>query len=350
VHYADEDTDDDDTTSSSALLDAEPATSDSDFEPIAIEVKRRPNQATSKKIKIDSGFSSDITPPKLQQAFPDNTSDTSSNIRRSTRNGYLVPQNFRSVKDSKSRVVEIEVSSSNPVVSIASSKGKSRRTESTSSPSTDPIGNEEVSHSRTISATSTTESNGNALQGNDIAFKQGLSSSNSLNLDPDSWNQDGDASDISSVDEVAFEPAESSDTNSEDLPIVPATSRRPTERRPRGSRQARPVDPATANMTGPEKRAYNMEQKVLKSHPELKDVWETLHPHTEVAPLEQPADLKLKLLPYQKDGLAWMIRQELEFGGGLLADEMGMGKTISLVWYHRCLMSFPVVSYNWLQS
>ncbi|KAF4663677.1 hypothetical protein FOL47_005594 [Perkinsus chesapeaki] len=46
-----------------------------------------------------------------------------------------------------------------------------------------------------------------------------------------------------------------------------------------------------------------------------------------------PDELVIPLLPFQREGLAWMCNQELtqECRGGILADEMGMGKTIQAV-------------------
>lgn len=49
-------------------------------------------------------------------------------------------------------------------------------------------------------------------------------------------------------------------------------------------------------------------------------------------PMEPSPDLLMPLLPYQKEGLGWMVNQELnETHGGILADEMGMGKTIQAI-------------------
>ena len=42
--------------------------------------------------------------------------------------------------------------------------------------------------------------------------------------------------------------------------------------------------------------------------------------------------MTIKLLPFQLEGLNWLIKQEDgEFNGGILADEMGMGKTIQTI-------------------
>ena len=48
--------------------------------------------------------------------------------------------------------------------------------------------------------------------------------------------------------------------------------------------------------------------------------------------VEPTNDLLMPLLPYQKEGLGWMLHQEsCEVAGGILADEMGMGKTIQAI-------------------
>ncbi|WVQ75250.1 hypothetical protein IAR50_004863 [Cryptococcus sp. DSM 104548] len=70
-------------------------------------------------------------------------------------------------------------------------------------------------------------------------------------------------------------------------------------------------------------------------HPELEHVWGDLE--TKVAPvkpttMEAHPSLKLTLLPFQKESLYWMKQQEVgPWKGGMLADEMGMGKTIQTI-------------------
>ena len=55
-------------------------------------------------------------------------------------------------------------------------------------------------------------------------------------------------------------------------------------------------------------------------------------PATTPVPVDPPAALKAALLPFQREGLAWMLAQEAgPLGGGILADEMGMGKTIQMI-------------------
>ena len=51
----------------------------------------------------------------------------------------------------------------------------------------------------------------------------------------------------------------------------------------------------------------------------------------EMDEVEPPAELLMPLLPYQKQFLGWALRQEQgDIKGGILADEMGMGKTIQV--------------------
>jgi len=52
----------------------------------------------------------------------------------------------------------------------------------------------------------------------------------------------------------------------------------------------------------------------------------------DVEPAPQPDQVLTPMLPYQLEGLGWMIRQEkTDIKGGVLADEMGMGKTLQMI-------------------
>ncbi|KAL7424895.1 DNA repair protein rad16 [Cryptotrichosporon argae] len=70
-------------------------------------------------------------------------------------------------------------------------------------------------------------------------------------------------------------------------------------------------------------------------HKELVDVWGDLAAKIEPikpVPMEAHPSLKLTLLPFQKESLYWMKKQEEGvWAGGMLADEMGMGKTIQTI-------------------
>lgn len=63
-------------------------------------------------------------------------------------------------------------------------------------------------------------------------------------------------------------------------------------------------------------------------------MWDTLKATPVIAPkaAQQPDSITRKLKPFQLEGLNWMMEQEkTQYRGGLLGDEMGMGKTIQAV-------------------
>lgn len=75
--------------------------------------------------------------------------------------------------------------------------------------------------------------------------------------------------------------------------------------------------------------------KLYDLNPDLKEVFPKLQESLENkthGKAEQPAGMTVKLLPFQLEGLQWLIDQEeSEWRGGILADEMGMGKTIQTI-------------------
>ncbi|CAG8079681.1 unnamed protein product [Penicillium olsonii] len=82
------------------------------------------------------------------------------------------------------------------------------------------------------------------------------------------------------------------------------------------------------------KRAEADRKKLEKKHPALSTMWDLLKAQPILPPeaAKQPTSITRKLKPFQLEGLSWMIRQEqTEYRGGLLGDEMGMGKTIQAV-------------------
>lgn len=78
-------------------------------------------------------------------------------------------------------------------------------------------------------------------------------------------------------------------------------------------------------------RALRERGRLEAMHPEIKTMWKDLEMEEIIKPVPalQPDHINRKLKPFQLEGLDWMRRQELtHYRGGLLGDEMGMGKTI----------------------
>jgi DNA repair protein RAD16 len=82
-------------------------------------------------------------------------------------------------------------------------------------------------------------------------------------------------------------------------------------------------------------RRSRLERARLEAHhPELQTMWKELEnlPKIGSVTIEQPKNINRELKPFQLEGVAWMKAMEkTEWGGGLLGDEMGMGKTIQAV-------------------
>lgn len=100
-------------------------------------------------------------------------------------------------------------------------------------------------------------------------------------------------------------------------------------------------------------------QRFQDSRNELDDEFQAVDPNDLVRkswerPLEPTADLLMPLLPYQKEGLGWLVHQEInDVHGGILADEMGMGKTIqaiSMMLYNRPNLKDPSLLKLWKES
>eukprot|EP00049_Salpingoeca_infusionum_P003423 m.66527 g.66527 ORF g.66527 m.66527 type:complete len:775 (-) comp12121_c0_seq1:1020-3344(-) len=88
----------------------------------------------------------------------------------------------------------------------------------------------------------------------------------------------------------------------------------------------------------PRKKKETAAERVARLHPEIVSAWDSIESYDPTTTSKdelasQPAQLAVKLLPFQIEGLTWMAHQETksEFAGGILADEMGMGKTIQTI-------------------
>ena len=69
-------------------------------------------------------------------------------------------------------------------------------------------------------------------------------------------------------------------------------------------------------------------------HPRLKNFWDNARndANTDFGSAEQPEDMTVNLLPFQREGLYWLKSQEQSsYHGGILADEMGLGKTVQTI-------------------
>ncbi|QSS59848.1 DNA repair protein RAD16 [Histoplasma capsulatum] len=143
---------------------------------------------------------------------------------------------------------------------------------------------------------------------------------------------DGDASDPDSSDGASGDGDSSVMTTRRPRRAI-TVSRHPNPRiRSRNAEESR-VTP----------RTIRERRKLEQQHPIIKTMWDDLKksPMITLTPAVQPPGISRKLKSFQLEGLNWMIQQEKsQWKGGLLGDEMGMGKTIQAV---SLLMSdYPV--------
>ena len=117
-------------------------------------------------------------------------------------------------------------------------------------------------------------------------------------------------------------------TVSSDEPLAEAVSNARNRRR---TNQRRRVEDTAPRLSQWEKT--NM--ALINFHPELACISDELvtAPLIQPVAVPQPEGLSLQLLPFQLEGLDWLLKQEQHerFSGGILADEMGMGKTIQTI-------------------
>lgn len=174
-------------------------------------------------------------------------------------------------------------------------------------------------------------------------------------ISKDSCSGDSLSEDDSSSNESAFTPeqdgnpesSEASDSLDGDRPeptnhifasnlsteeILPTRPNNQSARRARTSQAS--VRRSRRRGQGREDRATRERKKLTKAHPEITSMWDDLRAIPRIQPSQrsQPISITRKLKSFQLEGLDWMLKQEKsQWKGGLLGDEMGMGKTIQAV-------------------
>ncbi|GMM54275.1 DNA repair protein [Maudiozyma humilis] len=107
----------------------------------------------------------------------------------------------------------------------------------------------------------------------------------------------------------------------------------PLSKKRKTTRKRKPA--AKKKAKGPKTTPYERNTKRLyENHPELINVFPDLKnaPPYVAQRAPQPNGMSIRLLPFQLEGLHWLLAQEEgKYGGGVLADEMGMGKTIQTI-------------------
>ncbi|CZS94013.1 related to nucleotide exsicion repair protein RAD16 [Rhynchosporium agropyri] len=145
---------------------------------------------------------------------------------------------------------------------------------------------------------------------------------------------ESDLSDLSiNSDEVDFDDSSESDTVAPAAITTTAATTTTTVRRRRGvggaRRRVAQLDDGYGNSRQRKDRA-----RLESHHPDLLTMWKDLEdlPKIGDGAIEQPKTITRELKPFQLQGVHWMIEMEkTDWAGGLLGDEMGMGKTIQAV-------------------
>ncbi|KAI9046503.1 hypothetical protein LZ554_009250 [Drepanopeziza brunnea f. sp. 'monogermtubi'] len=150
--------------------------------------------------------------------------------------------------------------------------------------------------------------------------KQDTKASTANRTISDSEDADSDTSDLDSPLSSDLD-SDASDDDSDSLPA--AASRNPASR-----------TPAIIRTDGQTPRSVRERGRLEFHHPEILTMWDDLENSPKIGdhPIEQPTTINRELKPFQLQGVGWMIAMEkTAWGGGLLGDEMGMGKTIQAV-------------------
>ncbi|KAL2613152.1 hypothetical protein R1flu_024844 [Riccia fluitans] len=160
----------------------------------------------------------------------------------------------------------------------------------------------------------------------------------------DSWRLDAPVISTDGSSDVKSTTSGDSDASSEDSlsrkpQRLPSRGRKPPVRGRGGGRgrgRGEPQKRASRKKMTP-KELLRWERYILEYNENQKGLddegIEALPKHSDPPPqMNPPPELCMPLLPFQREWLAWSLEQEnSEIRGGILADEMGMGKTIQAI-------------------
>lgn len=128
---------------------------------------------------------------------------------------------------------------------------------------------------------------------------------------------------------TSTDPVVLNDDDNDDVPL--ADLHREKKKKPRKKRAPRKKKEVKPKLTPYERRT----NRFYEAHPDMKGVFEQLEkiPVRDPQRAIQPEGMTITLLPFQLEALHWMKEQEKSeiYNGGVLADEMGMGKTIEMI-------------------
>lgn len=142
-------------------------------------------------------------------------------------------------------------------------------------------------------------------------------------VDTDDLSELSDDDDLPTIAQSNATPDPNLQINQDEQDLALPLSRR------RGRRFPRSREPPIGG-----RRAFRQRQKLEKAHPEILTMWNDLEavPKIKAEQAAQPQSINRTLKSFQLEGLNWMQKQEQsQWKGGLLGDEMGMGKTIQAV-------------------
>ncbi|CCG22654.1 Rad16 protein [Candida orthopsilosis Co 90-125] len=206
----------------------------------------------------------------------------------------------------------------------------------------DTYANVEVPQGPRVTRATPTRRNGN--QKKKVALQADGSSSDddeefTLSLDDERDTPSSDDDDIVFLGSRTTNPNGTSETitidsSSDDEPLANIPARDPPTAPPKQVKRKR-APARTKKAAKPKISHYERSTNNLyTNHPELRTVFTDLASYEPIKPerAEHPAGMTIKLLPFQLEGLNWLLKQEEgRFQGGILADEMGMGKTIQTI-------------------